>query len=196
MIISDKHKYVFVSNPKTGTHSFYKHLVDNYDGVQLEGRYHENEIPDEKKDYFTFSTCRHPFARAVSAFHVLTRDASYKDIFLPKIGGEDFLSFSKWLTSLDNDKELIGRGMAVLTLQSTWLKPVRIDKLVRIETASEDFNDIDFTKHKPKIEVPKLLSRKHESWDEIKCAESEKLLREWLDPDFKFLPYDYADLLE
>jgi hypothetical protein len=188
LIISETLKYVFVSNPKTGTHSFYKLLKDEFEGVQQEGRYHENQIPEEFVDYFTFSTCRHPFARAVSAFHVLTRDDGYKDLFLPRVGGEDFLSFCRWLTKLDNQKELVGRGFAVLTLQSAWLKPVRIDQFVRIENANEDFAALPFVQNT--VEVPTLLARKHESWAELRCDESEALLREWLAPDFEFLPYD------
>jgi len=188
MIISEKDKYVFVSNPKTGTHSLYKLLKEHFNGVQVEGRYHENDVPEKNKDYFTFSTCRHPFSRAVSAFHVLTRDDGYKDLFLPKIGGDDFLSFVKWLVKHDSETELVGRGMAVLTLQSTWLKPVRIDKLVRIEQANDDFASLPFVKEP--VTVPTLLARKHETWDEIKCKKSDKLLRNWLAKDFEFLPYD------
>ena len=78
--------------------------------------------------------------------------------------------------------------MAVLTLQSTWLKPARIDKLVRIEHANDDFLTLPFVK-KP-VDVPVLLSRKHETWDEIKCKKSDALLRDWLAKDFDFLPYD------
>jgi len=188
MIISEKDKYVFVSNPKTGTHSFYKLLKEQFNGVQVEGRYHENDVPEKNKDYFTFSTCRHPFSRAVSAFHVLTRDDGYKDLFLPKIGGEDFLSFVKWLVKHDSEKELVGRGMAVLTLQSTWLRSVRIDELVRIEHANDDFAALPFVKEP--VAVPTLLARKHETWDEIKCQKSERLLRKWLAKEFEFLPYD------
>lgn len=187
MIISEKNKYVFVSNPKTGTHSFYKLLKNEFDGVQLEGRYHENAVPDQYKDFFTFTTCRHPFSRVVSAFHVLTRDDGYKDLFLPKVGAPDFLSFVKWLVTLDNEKELIGRGMAVLTLQTTWLRPVRLDHMIRIEDANTDFAKLPFVK--TPTEVPVLLARKHETWDEIKCKKSEALLLKWLAKDFELLPY-------
>ena len=189
MIISQPLEYVFVSNPKTGTHSLYQLLQSEFYGTQLEGRYHENRVPDHLQDHFCFTTCRHPISRFVSAFNVLTRDKSYKDIFLDHAGGDDFLSFARWASTLDNRSELIGKGFAVLTLQSAWLKDVKIDQFVRIEQANEDFERLPFVNHS--VEVPKLLARKHETWDDLRCEESEALLREWLAPEFDFLPYEF-----
>ena len=73
MIISQKHRYVFVQLPRTGCTAISKELLECYDGKQILKK-HSNyrafqrvATADEKK-YFVFSGIRNPLDRTVSDF--------------------------------------------------------------------------------------------------------------------------------
>ena len=70
MIISEKNNYVFVSTPKTGSHTMFKILQEQYDGVRYGPsngyNFHEWVTPVQYKNYFHFSTVRNPYTRFVA----------------------------------------------------------------------------------------------------------------------------------
>jgi hypothetical protein len=190
MIISKKHKFVFISTPKTGTHTMYKILPDEYEGVQKEGPYHQTEVSEEFSDYFIFTTVRNPFERMVSIWHALIERDNYRNIFLPLVGGVEFIDFVKWITKLEPDERPKGKGGVLLHPQSYWLKGVSLDKFIKIENVDEEFSMLPFyiqsTEHK---EIPKVLARKHKKWKDVKCNESRELIVRWAKEDFEIFNY-------
>lgn len=74
MIISHKHKYLFVELPRTGTTAMSCELVENYGGKQILKKHATyNDFlkiatPDEKK-YFVFASVRNPLDRIVSLYY-------------------------------------------------------------------------------------------------------------------------------
>lgn len=75
MIISHKHKYIFVQLPRTGTTSIEKALLNQYDGelVSKSNRHMTYDkflrhATDEEKKYFVFSTIRNPLDKTVSLY--------------------------------------------------------------------------------------------------------------------------------
>ena len=66
MLISHKHKFVFIRNPKTGTKSISK-LLSSYETFE-HGHYHEWKVPKEFLNYFVFTVVRHPVTRLISAY--------------------------------------------------------------------------------------------------------------------------------
>lgn len=72
MIVSDKHNYLFVELPHTGSTAISKELCENYDGKQIlkkHSLFHEFEkkIKNEKK-YYVFSCIRNPLDEVVSIY--------------------------------------------------------------------------------------------------------------------------------
>ena len=76
MIISHKHKFVFLQTTKTGSSSIYVTLKEKYKTVNPEN--HLNAVQakrffDEKKynwdEYFKFAFVRNPWDRYVSAYY-------------------------------------------------------------------------------------------------------------------------------
>ena len=72
LIISHKHKYLFVELPQTGTSAISEELCKYYDGMRIlkkHATYQDflNAIP-EGKDYFVFSCIRNPLDKIVSTF--------------------------------------------------------------------------------------------------------------------------------
>ena len=73
MVISDKHKYLFVELPHTGSTAISKELCENYDGVTIlskHARYNQflKIATPERRRYFVFSCMRNPLDEAVSVY--------------------------------------------------------------------------------------------------------------------------------
>ena len=73
MIISHKHKYVFIEFPQTGSSAVATELISQYDGERIlykHALYSDflREATFEEKGYFTFSTIRHPMDVVVSKY--------------------------------------------------------------------------------------------------------------------------------
>ncbi len=73
MIISHKHKYLFVELPMTGSTAISKELREQYDGVsilQKHSTYHDFSrfASEEEKRYFIFAGIRHPLDQVVSHY--------------------------------------------------------------------------------------------------------------------------------
>ncbi len=84
MIISHKHKYLFVEIPLTASWSIRHELCEYYDGVPIlhkHATYPEfRRIPDvNPNDYFVFGTVRNPLEKVVSRYFKLAND--HRDAF-------------------------------------------------------------------------------------------------------------------
>ena len=79
MIISSKHKYVFVELPRTGCTAVGKELISQYDGERILSKHGTNQdflriASDDEKRYFMFSGVRNPLDDAVSYCFKLKTD--------------------------------------------------------------------------------------------------------------------------
>lgn len=73
MVISHKHRYLFIELPRTGSTAISKELIENYDGKEI--LYKHSNYRDflriaskEERKYFIFSCIRNPLDREVSYF--------------------------------------------------------------------------------------------------------------------------------
>jgi hypothetical protein len=79
VVISHKHRYLFVELPNTGTSAISKELRLNYDGVEILRKHStyrdflESASPDEKQ-FFVFSCIRNPLDIAVSRYFRILND--------------------------------------------------------------------------------------------------------------------------
>jgi hypothetical protein len=190
VIISYSNKFIFVSNPKTGTHTLYDYLCDKYEGVQLEGPYHRFNLPDVAiEDYFVFSTCRNPVDRLVSIYHALIERDNYRNIYLPLVGDDSFLSFCDWITSVSFESVKTGKGRILLKRQFEYFDNIPLNKLIKIENLNDQFSNLPFV-NDDTVLIPPKLQRSHSSWDELKSNKISNILRDWLKPDYEFCGYD------
>jgi hypothetical protein len=202
MIYSETHNFLFVSNPKTGTHTMYDYLPKHYDGVRV-GGFHERVVPKEYEGLFTFTTIRNPFERTVAAWNSLLFQPDYRSIYLEKIGSDSFPAFVDWLTSHDNLSLFKGKGSPVLCLQSVWLEPAmsHIEFYVPTSMMNTAFSMLRFARGND-VFVPKL-KREHRFYhndleNELRYSQACKL-REWLQPDLDLyygVLEDIKDILE
>lgn len=73
MIISHKHKYLFVELPMTGSTAIARELIEHYDGEKIlfkhaSPKHFWKQATEEEKKYFMFSGIRNPFDQAVSRY--------------------------------------------------------------------------------------------------------------------------------
>jgi len=79
MIISHRHRYVFVELPRTGSRAVRRELRELYDGVPIlhkHSTYDEfrRQASDDERGYFAFSAIRNPLDDAVSRYFKLKTD--------------------------------------------------------------------------------------------------------------------------
>lgn len=67
MIVSEKHRYVYIAIPKAGSQSVSQWLVDHYSGSPV-GYHHAWKVPPGYEDYFVFTVVRDPYERCFSAW--------------------------------------------------------------------------------------------------------------------------------
>tara|TARA_Y100000296_G_scaffold79589_1_gene103779 strand:- start:1649 stop:2236 length:588 start_codon:yes stop_codon:yes gene_type:complete len=192
MIVSEKFEFVFVSTPKTGTHTMYEMLPRLFGAKQQEGPYHRLDIPEKFQDFFTFTTVRNPFERMVSIWHALIERDNYRPIFLPLVGTEDFEGFVKWLTSLSDETKPKGKGGVLMHTQSYWLRNTDLDDFLQIEDVDAQFSKLNFVKNS-KIDIPtlpKVLARKHLTWKDVQSDRCREMIVNWARDDFINFNYD------
>ena len=79
MIISHRHRYLFIELPRTGSTAIRRELRANYDGAPIlhkHATYEEflKQATDDEKTYFVFSGIRNPMDAAVSLYFKLKTD--------------------------------------------------------------------------------------------------------------------------
>lgn len=79
MIISHRHRYLFIELPRTGSTAIRRELRENYDGepiLQKHSTYEQfrAQASEDERSYFVFSGIRHPMDDVVSQYFKLKTD--------------------------------------------------------------------------------------------------------------------------
>ena len=141
MIVSDKHKFVFVSTMRCGTHTMFNALQGPvYQGYheQRHGGYHNRIVPPRAKDWFTFAVSRNPYSRLVSIWRVITQGTRYRH-YTP-LGKCSFPLFACWCAAEPN----IGKRAGMLLPQGQWLDGIRLDTILRLEDLDAEVKRLPF----------------------------------------------------
>jgi len=147
MIYSHTHKFIYVSIPKCGTHTFY-HVFQEYYNAERWGRFHELDLPDfDTSDYYIFTSCRNPYDRLVSAWW--TTCVVNKRFTCGSLG---FVDFVPWV--FEHNPEY-----AAISPQYTYVSNFKLDGVIRLERAWDDFSKLPFF-HNQIDSLPKIHSQK------------------------------------
>jgi hypothetical protein len=195
MILSRKHKYVFISTPKTGSHSFFKLLKEEFDGERLGPEFHRTEMPQKTANYVVFSTCRNPYDRLVALWNSLLfakpDKHGYRDAWLRALNRkDDFLSFCQFAAKHKNDIEFNTKARlpSLMIPQHRWYRRMPQNVIpLHIENIVEEFHALPFVNKQ--VDIPHALKRKHASWDEIKTEEIIHYANIWAGDDFEKFGY-------
>lgn len=195
MIVSDEHKFVYVSTPKSGTHTMFRYLEEEWEGVRQDGAFHRLQVPPECREYFVFTTVRNPFPRAVSCWwHLLFRDP-YRTLWRPRIGTFDFVEFCRFLVAGEIPSV---RGDVVCMSQHEWLLRVRPAAVLHLETLEAEFLRLPFVTAAgvEAVNIPRRRSNDERAeisdygnWREIMTDPAADLIRQWACGDFEQFGY-------
>ena len=194
MRISHKHKIIFVSVPKTGTHTGIKLMEESFDAPKGPAM-HAVKVPPLYLTYQAFTFVRNPYDRAVSIWNsVLNMSNDHRAVpvrdrknFLQAIGSDDFKEFCKWLKNWPNVKL---KHMACRT-QAEHLADCNVPLFyVRTEHMLEDLNRFLKLNNVPRLtKVPHELKRPHKTFWELGDQECLEAINQWAINDFKYGPY-------
>jgi len=149
LVVSDKHRYVFVELPRTGSSAIRRALIQRYDGRAVLHKHATYEeflkiASEEQKRYFVFSCIRNPLDDAVSLYFKLK--TNHKNKFQP--GGTREPIFRTMIRRLqgkagfDNRTsfpEFFLKSYKLPYDQWSSLSHHRFDYVIRFENLSDDF---------------------------------------------------------
>jgi len=194
MILSREHKFVFISTPKTGSHTFFKLLVEEYDGKRLEGAFHRTEMPPNIDGYTVFSTVRNPYERLVALWNSLLfakpDPHAYRDTWLSVIRKDDFLTFCKFAAKHKDHIETMPevRTPTLMMPQHRWYRRLPDNVLpLHLENIDAEFKALPFVNDD--VIIPHELKREHATWDDLKSDEIIELANIWAGEDFEKFNY-------
>ena len=150
MVISHRHRYVFIQTMKTATTAIAAELCENYDG---EMRLHKHaslsqflaQASDDEKTYFSFAGVRNPLDVAVSRFELRrtarrNMDESHREQarFIRENGG-DYGAYFRKFGALRADG-----GADIGTVPLNWNSDefLAIDYIYRYENLQQEFSSI------------------------------------------------------
>ena len=201
MIVSRYYNYVFISVPKTGTHSLYDVLTEHFKGKRV-GGYHHTVIPEQFNGAFKFHTTRNPYHKFCSMWSILNNKETIHNRQIEDIMGRplELRPFVEWIIKERNNLIAYSRnGLKLANLMlptsfyiNTKLHEHKIDEFIRIENASQEFNNkLPFVEKF--VDIPKLFSMQTEfgykNWSILKTPEVTEMLNEWGADDFEAYGY-------
>jgi hypothetical protein len=153
MIVSHKHRYVYVEVPRTGSTAVSRELRDMYDGTPVlrkHASYRDflRQATPQERRYFVFSGIRNPLDVAVTRFTNMKSNArghftNPEDVAVRNsIAGRIERRIFSWIRKNDADFESFLLTWYRLPYD-TWtsLDHKRMNKIIRFERLSEDFED-------------------------------------------------------
>ena len=200
MRISFKHKLIAVSIPKCGSHSMFKLMEDNFDGINY-GSFHGVVVPDYAVDYTAFTFVRNPYSRAVSIYNTIADPGDGSDImrlinhefYKREVEDLEFETFCGWLGNCPEESIIYEFS----TSQYDHLAESNITDIYTIkidEKPLERLNDFLSDNNLHMIyELPHELDRSFEESYFKDNEECIKLINSWAGQDFK--TYNYKKIL-
>jgi len=151
MIISHRHRYVFIEVPRTGSTAISAELRENYDGhdaLRKHASYRDflRVASDDEREYFTFSAVRNPLDVAVTRYIRLKDDVQQLYHDPRKVAYRNSISsrlerrIHAWVQGSGADFERFLRRWYLLPYDTwTTLDHRRMNATLRFETLRADF---------------------------------------------------------
>jgi len=179
VIISDKHKLIFITTPKSGSHTGFKLMEDYFEG---EAKFnHSLKIPRKYKTYKSFTFVRNPYERFCALYHACV--INDRKTFVPT-KARNLLGYAKWMASIAKIQAF--PRVDLCAAQHIWHKNSKLDEYVQIENAA---NTINLWYPELDIHFPHELKREHPVWKDIVTATLKYYVDIWAGKDFKLYGY-------
>jgi hypothetical protein len=184
VLISNKHKFVYIDIPKTGSISIEQFFQKNYAGTRLhpDEKYqkHRLDIPEQYQNYEKIISVRNPYDRFVSYFFY-----HRKKRYSPQ-GLDTLEQFGEYLVKLPKS---LDRDIYLFYPMWRYIEAVgEYDTVLKLECLEEDLLQLGFVKQV--VNLPYSNKTMHPSWDEIQTPHLTDLVHEWAGKDFDLFGYD------
>jgi len=175
VIISNKYKLIFVTTPKSGSHTGFMLMEDYFDAAA--GFNHNLKIPGRCKNYHSFTFVRNPYERFCSLYHACVINDEKR--FVPNYAKENILNYGAWYAGMAK-RDSYPR-IDLCAAQWKWHENSKIDEYVQIEEAQYRFAALD---------IPHELKREHPTWKDVKNDELTMYVNIWAGKDFELYGYN------
>lgn len=154
MWVNDQKKFVFVSTPKSGTHTMYNILrtqggkqYGQPPGVEPQSNFHRNVLDPSWEDYYKFTVVRNPFSRAVAAWwHLIVKKddgniikrRAFQASMNKAMGGDSFQHFTAFLLFRHD----VPDRAIMFDSQHEWHNNIQFDKVIKLEQLQQGLNEI------------------------------------------------------
>lgn len=197
MIINHQDGWIYLGPPRTGSTTLVKALTEEFGGEHLGISQHDCQVPESYRGYYQFATVRHPYARALSLWGMLQKDA----LRLPQVvepycrehGIGPDLSFEEFVDFLVRAETGPSGNVFYHWTCHDYLKDQRVTALLRMEQLNQDFVRLPFVRG---YQLP--VTNQH-VWREFAGGDPRRLLtakvrfqlQRWAQEDFRH--YGYTD---
>jgi hypothetical protein len=182
VIISEKYKLVFITTPKSGSHTGFR-LMETYFEPKPTSFNHSIVVPEKYKNYGKFTLVRNPYERFCALFHACVINDKKK--FVPGNARQNILEYAKWMAKCSYHKNYIRKDLTAPQYQ--WHENSKDLLYIKIEQAQEIFNT---AYPELNIRMPHELKRDHPTWKDWCTNELTHYVNLWANKDFDLYGYD------
>lgn len=196
MRISHKHKFIFISTPKTGSESVRAALNQFSDIQSSTGMYAHHKTYDQilmdfnyAKDYISFGFARNPWGRCVSHwFHIKKHAQNNKHDYGDRCRQilKTIFHFEDYLLSENTLRPCFN-----------WLSSNNLDIDVhffgKLETIQEDFDTICGKIGIPQQQLPNKNKTNHKHYNEYYDDETRSIVAEVFSKDIEHFKFEYGN---
>jgi len=183
MIILPNHKAVYISCERTGSHTMFKVLKERFGGYHYKGHgYHGRVIPKDCRGWFTFATCRNPYARAVSIWWAATKNV--------RACGQRWVEQAEWNKTFGGFAQWLSKhppGPTILWPQHRWFSGVLVNQFMHLEYLSDECRML------PLWEGPGPEGHEgktpHEPWETYYDEDIARNIQMWAGAEFEMFGY-------
>jgi len=176
MIISLKHKFVFVRVTKTASTTIQTvlHEYHSYKSLNLRHTKLQEIIITNSDNYFKFAFTRNPWDRFVSGMKYAYNDVSKKKM-IEILNGRCWITQPQWHFVFTNDDEKV------------------LDYTGKVENLQNDFDYVCDKIGIPKQKLPHKNATKHKHYTEYYDDETKEMVAKHFEKDIKLFNYKYGE---
>ncbi len=190
MIYSRRHRFLFAAVPKTASMSIRRILMSRYyRGRPYRADYHDRTVPPHCDNYFAFAAVRNPYAREVSFWRYRRSLGRNRDVRVMTRR----MTFAEHLLHHTNPHSPLSARIGFPT-QAEFLRPLRLDRVLRYETIADGFAALPFVAAAPprlrRLPWHHRTSRRPDEWKTFYDATLAAVVYSWAREDFDVYGYD------
>ena len=193
MIISDKHKFIYIDVPKTASVTldsiFTEHCAGYLQRPPTQSNLmnkHCRVVPEHAKYYTKIVSVRNPYDRMTSFYYFSVA----RKVELQQMGVSTFDGFIDYCLDATIKHDAIEVNGLMYRYFPMWkyVKPISYNVVLKLESLQEDIAQLDFLQKD--IVLPIRNDNSHPAWEEVETPERKEKIQLWAGEDFDLFGYE------